>query len=105
MKITGEWGCGSDCGTSNTQKWGPNSIYDIKCKKCDTPVEFFRDEKKRSCPKCGEKKPHQAGLACQEEKRPKCGAKMLREGSYHHQLLKKKKKSERQSYKPLKGDE
>lgn len=54
-KITGEWGCGSECGTSNTQKWGSNSIYDINCKKCGTAVEFFKDEKKRSCPKCGEK--------------------------------------------------
>ena len=44
------------------------------------------------CPKCGEKKPHLAGLPCQEEKCPKCGTKMLREGSYHHQLFEDKNK-------------
>jgi DNA-directed RNA polymerase subunit RPC12/RpoP len=54
-RVTGEWGCGSECGISNTQKWGPNSIYEIECKKCGTKVEFFKDEKKRTCPNCGEK--------------------------------------------------
>jgi len=55
MKVDGDWGCGENCGTSNTQKWGPNSIYDINCDKCNTPVEFFKDEKRRTCPECGEK--------------------------------------------------
>jgi len=44
------------------------------------------------CPKCGERISHQQGVACEEEKCPKCGAKMLREGSYHYQLFDKKKK-------------
>jgi len=39
------------------------------------------------CPKCGEKIPHRNGIPCQEGKCPGCGAKMLREGSYHHQLF------------------
>ncbi|MFC2131008.1 ferredoxin [Bacteroidota bacterium] len=43
------------------------------------------------CPKCGERISHQKGVPCQEEKCPKCGNKMLREGSYHHELLKQKK--------------
>jgi hypothetical protein len=42
------------------------------------------------CPKCHYKAPHQRGVPCQEEKCPKCGAKMLREGSDHHELFKKK---------------
>ena len=42
------------------------------------------------CPKCGERIKHQRGIPCQDEQCPKCGAKMLREGSYHHELLKKK---------------
>jgi NAD-dependent SIR2 family protein deacetylase len=42
------------------------------------------------CPKCEEKIPHRSGIPCQEERCPDCGAKMLREGSYHHQLFKQK---------------
>ncbi|MCK4577607.1 MAG: DUF134 domain-containing protein [Candidatus Marinimicrobia bacterium] len=45
------------------------------------------------CPKCKEKKPHRRGTPCQEEKCPKCGSKMLREGSYHHDLLQQKKQN------------
>jgi len=43
------------------------------------------------CPKCEEKIPHGRGIPCQDERCPKCGAKMLRGGSYHHDLLEKKK--------------
>jgi len=43
------------------------------------------------CPKCAYVMPHQRGVPCQEARCPKCGAKMLREGSYHHDLLLKKK--------------
>jgi len=43
------------------------------------------------CPKCDERIPHQRGIPCQEEKCPKCSQKMMREGSYHHQLLIKKR--------------
>ena len=39
------------------------------------------------CPKCGEKIAHRRGTPCQEKRCSKCGAKMLREGSYHHELL------------------
>jgi len=43
------------------------------------------------CPKCGERIEHQQGIPCQEERCPKCSTKMLREGSYHHELLRKKR--------------
>ena len=42
------------------------------------------------CPKCGEKIAHQSGTPCQEQRCAGCGAKLLREGSYHHQLFMKK---------------
>jgi hypothetical protein len=42
------------------------------------------------CPKCGTSIPLHHGVPCQEEKCPLCSAKMLREGSYHHQLFQKK---------------
>jgi predicted amidophosphoribosyltransferase len=43
------------------------------------------------CPKCGEKTAHSRGVPCQEERCPKCGAKLLREGSYHHRLFQEKR--------------
>ncbi len=43
------------------------------------------------CPKCDFKKPHESGIPCREEKCPKCGATMVREGSYHHNLIEEKK--------------
>lgn len=44
------------------------------------------------CPKCGEKTLHQRGVPCQDERCPGCGAKMLREDSYHHKLFQEKHK-------------
>lgn len=43
------------------------------------------------CPKCDERVAHQRGRPCQEEECPKCGQRMMREGSYHHQKLMNKK--------------
>ena len=39
------------------------------------------------CPKCQTKISHRRGVRCQEQRCPECGAKMLREGSRHHELL------------------
>ncbi len=44
------------------------------------------------CPKCKTKLPHTSGVPCQETRCPQCDAKMIREGSEHHQLLQKKNK-------------
>lgn len=55
MKVDGNWGCGDGCGDgcgcslSNTRKWTANSIYEIECPDCGDLVEFFKDEKKRTC--------------------------------------------------------
>lgn len=48
------------------------------------------------CPKCGEKIPHRDGIPCQEERCTACGAKLLREGSYHHRLFQEKRAKKRQ---------
>ena len=42
------------------------------------------------CPKCDYRAPHKRGVPCQEERCPHCGAKLIREGSYHDDLLKKR---------------
>ena len=49
MKVDGDWGCGDGCGVSDTRKWTANSIYKVKCPDCGDTVEFFKDEKKRTC--------------------------------------------------------
>jgi hypothetical protein len=48
------------------------------------------------CPKCEKKMAHQQGIPCQDLKCPDCAVKMLREGSYHHDLfvMKRKKNTE-----------
>jgi hypothetical protein len=45
------------------------------------------------CPKCDYRAPHRRGIPCQDERCPTCGAKLLREGSYHHELLIEKRKN------------
>jgi len=39
------------------------------------------------CPKCDETIAHRDGTPCRDERCPECGAKMLREGSHHHELF------------------
>lgn len=39
------------------------------------------------CPKCDTKTRHTAGIPCQDERCAKCGAKLIRQGSHHHELL------------------
>ncbi|MFH1009646.1 MAG: hypothetical protein V1784_00250 [bacterium] len=49
------------------------------------------------CPKCGERAPHEPGIPCREHTCPGCGSKMVREGSYHHELIKKGKRTKKDS--------
>lgn len=42
------------------------------------------------CPECGARVPHRRGVRCEDERCPQCSARMLREGSTHHQLWLKK---------------
>lgn len=43
------------------------------------------------CPFCDMRIRHEPGRPCREDRCPSCGKKMVREGSYHHQLIIKKK--------------
>lgn len=43
------------------------------------------------CPKCQTLTEHNAGIPCQQTTCPVCGAKMLRKGSHHYDLLMKKR--------------
>ncbi len=38
------------------------------------------------CVHCNSRISHAEGTPCREMKCPQCGKKMMREGSYHHQL-------------------
>jgi len=40
------------CTGNNTQEWGFDAIFNIKCKNCGNLVEFFKDEITRNCPEC-----------------------------------------------------
>ena len=40
------------CPGQNTMFWKPDDIYDVKCPNCGAPVEFWKDDSKRSC-ECG----------------------------------------------------
>jgi hypothetical protein len=43
----------SRCPGQDTQFWGPGDIHSIDCPKCGKPVEFFKDDIRRRCKKCG----------------------------------------------------
>ncbi|MBL7113337.1 MAG: DUF134 domain-containing protein [Bacteroidales bacterium] len=43
------------------------------------------------CPHCDTRIIHKPGHPCRQEVCPACGKKMVREGSYHHQLIQNKK--------------
>jgi predicted amidophosphoribosyltransferase len=57
------------------------------------------------CPKCGQAIAHRSGIPCREERCPACGAKMLREGSYHHRLFEQKQAEKRAKTPDVSGDE
>lgn len=41
------------CPGQDTRYWKPGDIYESTCPKCGQPVEFFKDEIRRKCRKCG----------------------------------------------------
>ena len=43
------------CPGQDTRFWGPDDIFEIPCQACDEPVEFFKTDVRRRCPKCGKR--------------------------------------------------
>lgn len=41
------------CPGQDSQYWKPGAIFEVKCPKCGSKVEFFKDDPTRKCPKCG----------------------------------------------------
>lgn len=41
------------CPGQDTQYWKPGAIFEEKCPKCGSIVEFFKDDTTRKCPHCG----------------------------------------------------
>jgi hypothetical protein len=43
----------SKCPGQDTRFWKPDDVYSIECPKCGNSVEFFKDDIRRRCKKCG----------------------------------------------------
>jgi len=41
------------CPGQDTRFWRPGDIFEVACANCGVPVEFWKDESRRKCPKCG----------------------------------------------------
>lgn len=41
------------CPGQDSQHWKPGAIFEVKCPKCGSEVEFFKDDPTRKCPRCG----------------------------------------------------
>lgn len=44
----------SKCPGQDSQQWGFDAIFDVECPKCHAGIEFFKDEVKHRCKRCGE---------------------------------------------------
>lgn len=43
----------SKCPGQDTRFWKPDDVCSVECPKCGQPVEFFKDDIRRRCKKCG----------------------------------------------------
>ena len=41
------------CPGQDQRFWKPGDIFEVKCLGCGQPIEFFKDEPKLKCRKCG----------------------------------------------------
>lgn len=54
------------CPGQDTRYWTPEDVFDVPCPVCDTVVEFFKTDRRRTCTNCGYRfnNPHlEAGCA------------------------------------------
>ena len=42
------------CPGQDTRFWKPEDVYETTCPHCGVKVEFFKDDRRRHCPSCGE---------------------------------------------------
>ena len=43
------------CPGQDTQFWGKDSVFEVKCPNCGNSIEFFKDDVSRTCRVCGQK--------------------------------------------------
>ncbi len=41
------------CPRQEQRLWTPDDEFEVKCPGCGRSIEFFKDEEKRKCRKCG----------------------------------------------------
>ncbi len=41
------------CPGQDQRFWNPEDIFEVQCPGCSNKMEFFKDEPKNKCPKCG----------------------------------------------------
>ncbi len=41
------------CPGQDTRYWRPGDLFEVPCRNCGKPIEFFKDDLKRPCPHCG----------------------------------------------------
>lgn len=40
------------CPGQDSKYWKDDAIFEVNCPKCDSPVEFYKDDTSRKCPQC-----------------------------------------------------
>ncbi|MBI2505217.1 MAG: HD domain-containing protein [Candidatus Latescibacteria bacterium] len=43
------------CPGQDTRFWKPDDVFEIPCQACGNPVEFFKNDARRRCPRCGKR--------------------------------------------------
>ncbi len=46
------------CPGQDSRYWKPGAIFDVKCPNCGEMIEFFKDDTRRKCPRCGHEVPN-----------------------------------------------